>query len=70
MFHMLMCNRVLILHKILLHILHKNITNYNYKLTTTKVGHVRPGSSAIDLGSRDSRTCLMIHGMVQHDDSN
>jgi hypothetical protein len=48
----------------------QNITNYNYKLTTTKVRHVRPGSSAIDLGSRDSRTCLMMHGMVHHDDNN
>jgi hypothetical protein len=48
----------------------QNITNYNYKLTTTKVGHVRPESSAIDLGSRDSWMCLMIHGMVHHDDNN
>jgi hypothetical protein len=48
----------------------QNITNYNYKLTTTKVKHVRPGSSAIDLGSRDRRICSLIHGMVHHDDIN
>jgi hypothetical protein len=48
----------------------QNITNHNYNLATTKVGHVQLGSSAIDLGSRDSQICLMMHGMVHHDDSN